>query len=248
MAFSHLFTKQASSYRKFRPVYPEALFDFLAKQCRGTRLAWDCGTGNGQAARALAKRFSKVIATDVAEAQIREAVEEERVSFLVAPAEAVPLETGSVDLVTVAQAVHWFQLEKFYAEARRVLAPGGLIAIWGYGYFTTTSTLQATLDEYGRRTLGDYWTGPIKLVQEGYRNLPFPFEKVGAPTFTISADWNLAQLKGYFDSWSATQAYKDAHGGLDPFELLAPKLATLWGPPEKTVRFDWEIFLKVGRV
>jgi SAM-dependent methyltransferase len=241
----HSFDKQAATYRKFRPTYPEALYDFLAGLCPKREIAWDVGTGNGQAAAPLAKRFEKVVATDVAEGQISEATPIPGVTFLVCPAEKAPVERA--DLVTVAQAVHWFDLDRFYAEVKRVLGPDGVIAVWGYGFIRTEEPLNALLDHYGRNTLGPYWSEKVRDLQDGYRKLPFPFTEIETPRFIMTQDWNYSQLRGYFDSWSAAQIYKDSHGGRDPFELVRREVETAWQSPEKTYRFEWSLSLKVGR-
>lgn len=249
MSFSHCFTKQAATYSKFRPTYPDTLFDFLAKESPGRELAWDVGTGNGQAARALAKRYSKVIATDVAEAQIREAIPEKNITFAVAPAEKSPLQDRSADVVTVGQAIHWFDLVAFYSEVRRVLRPGGLISAWSYDFFALEEKrLHRIFDEYARIFLAPYWSPRLKLVEQGYRNLPFPFTEVPAPELTLSFDWNYAQVRGYLDSWSASQSYKDKNGGQDPFETIRAEVETLWGEPARTFHFVWPLAFKVGRV
>jgi SAM-dependent methyltransferase len=248
MSYAHLFTKQSGSYSKFRPSYPEALFDFLAEECPRRELVWDVGTGNGQAARSLAHRFDKVIATDVAEAQIAAATPEPRVTFLVSPAEKSPLESGTADLVSVAQALHWFHLDAFYAEVRRVLRPGGLIAVWTYGWFTTDEPLHSLVDNYGKVFLGPYWTSRSKIVEEGYRSLPFPFAEVQAPRFQMSADWTYPQLRGYLDSWSATQLYKDREGGKDPYDTVRSRIEEAWGDPDRIHPIVWDLTLKVGRV
>ncbi len=249
MSYDKCFTKQAAAYRKFRPTYPQSLFDFLTAQSKHRDLVWDVGTGNGQAARALVKTFSKVIATDVAEAQIKEAVPEANITFVVAPAEKAPLDDRSADLVTVAQAIHWFELETFYREVRRVLKPGGLVAAWSYNFSSLEDkTLHKIIDDYGRIFLGPYWSSRLKVVHDDYRSLPFPFTPVEAPRLTLSFDWSYEQLKGYFDSWSVTQSYKDANGGKDPFETIRGDVKKAWGNLERKVAVVWPMTLKVGRL
>lgn len=249
MSYDKCFTKQAAVYSKFRPTYPHTIYDYLNTEVERHNLAWDVGTGNGQAARALAKTFSQVIATDVAEAQIKEAAPEKNISFLVAPAEKSPLDSYTADLVTVAQAIHWFDLDAFYKEVRRVLRPGGLVSAWSYNFFALKEpALHKLLDDYGRIFLGSYWAPRIKLVHDDYKSLPFPFEELPAPKVELAHDWNYPQLKGYLDSWSAAQSYKDANGGKDPFETIRREVEKAWGDPERVVPVVWPMAFKVGRV
>lgn len=246
-AFADHFTSVAADYASFRPTYPAALFAWLADIVPGRALAWDCAAGSGQASRGLAAHFERVIATDASAAQIAAAASHPRVEYRVAPAEASGLPDGVVDLVTVAQALHWFDLDRFYAEARRVLKPGGVLAVWTYGVLSVAGeAVDARARAFYRETVGPYWPPERRHVESGYRTLPFPFAELETPAFRMEASWSLPELLGYFRSWSATARYL-AERGHDPVEALAAELAPLWGssPDHRTI--TWPLALRVGR-
>ena len=175
---SNPFGAVAAHYAAFRPTYPAALFAWLAAESPGRTLAWDCATGSGQAALALAEHFEQVVATDVSAEQLAHAGRHPRVRYARAPAEASPLDDASADLVTVAQALQWFDLDAFFAEVDRVLRPGGLLAAWTYLLFETSPEVDAIILRYYRETLGPYWAWERRLVEEGYASVAFPFEAV----------------------------------------------------------------------
>jgi SAM-dependent methyltransferase len=246
MTFRDHFSRQASTYAAYRPHYPEALFDHLAALVPRHELAWDCATGSGQAALGLAPHFTRVIATDASAAQIAHATPHPRVEYRVAPAEASGLEAASVDLVTVAQALHWFDVDAFYAEVRRVLAPGGALAVSVYGDVELDDPeLDYTVRDFNHGTVGRYWPPERALVDTSYTTLPFPFARVATPTFTLEQRWTLAELAGYLRSWSATTRYIAAHGH-DPLPDLERMLAASWGDPERRRRVRWPFTLLVG--
>ncbi len=202
------FSGHADRYEAFRPSYPESLFAYLASLCLTRELAWDCATGNGQAAVALAPYFRNVVATDASRKQIDQARQREHIRYLVAPAEDVPLESASVDLVSVAQALHWLDLPRFYAEVRRVVRPGGILAVWCYELHSITPEVDAVIRRFYTDIVGSYWPPECRLVEEGYQTLPFPFDELTPPGFQMTQSWDLAHLMGYLDSWSATQRYR----------------------------------------
>ncbi|QKT04744.1 class I SAM-dependent methyltransferase [Ectothiorhodospiraceae bacterium 2226] len=243
--FPDHFSARAGAYAAFRPRYPDALFAFLAQTCRARTLAWDCATGNGQAAVGLAAHFPRVLATDASAAQIAQAQAHPRIAYRVARAEASGLADASVDLLTVAQALHWFDLPAFYAEARRVLKPHGVIAVWTYGAFRFESrALDALMQDFYANTLGPYWPPARVHVETGYRRLAFPFEEFGAPAFTLDARLTREALLGYLGTWSAVGRFK-AQRGWDPVEELATQLDAVWGEAvEHSVR--WPLKLRVG--
>jgi SAM-dependent methyltransferase len=161
-------------------------------------------------------------------------------------AEALPTADASVGLVAVAQAIHWFDFERFYAECRRVLVPGGIVAAWTYTVFRTGGELDAVVDRFYHGTIGPYWPPERELVQQRYRTIPFPWQEIGPPPFTLQTDWTLDQVIGYFASWSSVQRYKDAHDGADPLPSVREALSAVW-PIASTVRLNWPLYLRVGR-
>lgn len=247
MSFKDHFSAQAPDYARYRPNYPDSLFAWLAAQAPARGLAWDCGTGNGQAAIGLAPHFARVIATDPSASQLASAERRDNVEYRCVPAEASGLDAASIDLLTVAQAIHWFDLERFHAEARRVLRPGGVIAAWTYTLLDVEAGVDALVSDYYRNVVGPYWPPERKLVDDRYRSLPFPFDPVGAPAFAISTEWSLDDLLGYLGTWSATRAYMKAKG-TDPLIELGRRLAPLW--PDRTMKktLRWPLHLRVGRV
>lgn len=246
MTFKDHFSSYAGSYAAFRPQYPQALFDFVSGLPAQRRLAWDAGTGNGQAAVDLGDRFARVIATDASSEQLARAIPHPHVEYRQMRAEQSGLPAGSVDLVTVATAVHWFHFDEFYTEVARVLAPGGAIAVWAYFYPTTDPEVQPLLDRLARQIVGPYWPPERTYVNEKYRNLPFPFPEVAAPSFFIENRWRLPRLLDYIQTWSAYQRYVQAEGS-DPVEPIRAELVSAWGDPEQPRDLRWEIFCRAGR-
>lgn len=241
------FAPVATSYADFRPSYPRALFDWLATLVPHHDLAWDCAAGSGQASVDLAVNFQRVVATDASLAQIEAAAPHPRIEYRVAPAEASGLPPASVDLITVAQALHWFDLAGFYAEARRVLRPGGVLAVWTYGVLTVEgSAVDAIVQHFYHQTVGPYWPPERMHVETGYRLLPFPFTEITAPSFAMEALWSLPQLLGYFRSWSATGRYI-AERGSDPVTALEQQLARHWGDATLHRQVTWPLSLRVAR-
>jgi SAM-dependent methyltransferase len=241
------FTPVASEYAGFRPRYPEALLAWLAGRAPAHSCAWDCATGNGQVAVDLARHFKQVVATDVSEAQLAAATHQPGVDYRLAPAEACGLADDSVDLVTVAQALHWLDLARFYAEVIRVLRPGGLLAVWSYGFLETDDAAinHCIRDDY-HAIIKPFWPNERRHVEEGYRSLAFPFPEIQAPTFELTATWTLGALLGYLRSWSATARYRAAHG-IDPVASFGSRLAPVWGLPETCRTIRWPLSLRVGR-
>lgn len=245
--FCDHFAPVATSYADFRPRYPRELFAWLASLVPCRELAWDCAAGSGQASIDLAEHFAQIVATDASRAQIDAALAHPRIDYRVAPAEASGLKDASVDLVTVAQALHWFDLAGFYAEVRRVLRPGGVLAVWTYGVLTVEGPeVDALVQHFYHDTVGPYWPPERAHVENGYRSLPFPFAEIIAPPFAMAANWTLPQLLGYFRSWSATGRFA-AVNGYDPVAVLEQQLKPLWGDVERVRQVTWPLALRVGR-
>jgi SAM-dependent methyltransferase len=208
---------------------------------------WECACGSGQATLDLAARFARVIATDGSREQITAAPPHSRVEYRVATAEDCGLEDNSVDLVAVAQAIHWFKLEKFYAEVKRTLRPGGVIAVWAYGInHVEGKEIDQLVQEYYSETVGPYWPPERHIVEAEYRTIPFPFAELPSRRFDIEVEWTLEQLLGYYSSWSATNRYIKANG-TNPIEPLAVALKPLWGGVERKRRVRWPVALRAGR-
>jgi SAM-dependent methyltransferase len=246
MSFKDHFSGHADAYERFRPVYPEALFDFLARLAPRRELAWDCGTGNGQAARALAGYFVGVIATDASAEQIALAHGPANIRFSVVPAEDSGIAAGSVDLVTVAQAFHWFDQARFFAEVQRVLRPGGIVCLWSYGRMTIAPKVDLVITRFYRETVGPYWPAERAQVEAGYAYARLPFTELPPPAFTMAADWTLDEVLGYLQTWSATQRYIRERGE-NPLEPLRETLGPAWGESSRRRRVRWPLSLRIGR-
>lgn len=240
------FSPVAAQYAAFRPGYPPALFDWLASLTPQQERVWDCGAGSGQATLPLAARFTEVIATDISAAQLAGAPTRPNVAYRIAPAEQSGLPDASCDLVTVAQALHWFDLPKFHAEVRRVLKPQGIYAAWGYNRLQVEdAAIQAALDRFYFQTVGPYWPPERAIVESGYRDLAFPYARIDTPAFSLHQEWPMEHLLGYLRSWSAVARYR-AVQGLDPVTPLATELGPLW-PHGVSRSVEWPLFLYAGR-
>jgi SAM-dependent methyltransferase len=247
MAFKDHFSQLAAQYSAFRPTYPPAIFDYLAQLCPERQSAWDCACGNGQATVALAERFQAVIATDASPQQLAAAPPRPNVEYRVAPAEQSGIAAETVDLVTVAQALHWFDLDLFYGEVQRVLKTTGVLAVWTYGLLHVEGDeVEALLQEFYQDTVGPYWPPERRLVEEGYRGLAFPFAELSSPPFNMQERWDRAHLLGYLRTWSATARYVDDKG-LDPVAALEERLGSLWVDPQSARTVSWPLALRVGR-
>lgn len=244
--FKDHFSTASDRYAAYRPDYPAALYDWLAGLCREHETVWDCATGSGQAAVGLATHFRRVIATDASSEQIHHALPHPAIDYRVAPAEVSGLDDGSVDLVSVAQAAHWFDLPRFYTEATRVLKPGGVLALWGYGRLVLPGELDASFRRFYADTIGPYWPVERKHIDDGYRSLPFPFAEIDAPAFFIEVTWTLDRLLDYVSTWSAVKRYHAAQT-LDPLPALRAALEPHWHDTNAAMRLRWPIFLRVGR-
>lgn len=246
MSFKDHFSGHADDYTRYRPTYPAELFAWLAQQVPAHVLAWDCATGNGQAALGLAAHFEAVIATDASANQITSATAHPCVRYAVAPAEGSGIAAHSVDLITVGQALHWFDFPRFYAEAARVLKPKGVLAAWSYGLMQVSPAVDAAVWRLYEPIVGPCWPPERRYVEEQYRTLPFPLEEIAAPAFAMAAEWTLAQLTGYLGTWSAVQRYRQERGA-DPLALIADELAAAWGAAETLRHVRWPLFMRVGR-
>ncbi|MCS6809433.1 MAG: class I SAM-dependent methyltransferase [Bacteroidota bacterium] len=244
MCFPNHFSALAHKYVQYRPGYPDALFAFLASQVREPSCAWDCGTGNGQAALGLARHFHRVIATDASPEQLAVAIQHPNIEYRLAQAESSGLATASIDVCTVAQALHWFNLEKFYQEVRRVVRSGGILAVWAYAQSTVTPDVDAVISAI-YRWLRPYFPPERRWIDEHYTTIPFPFPELSAPAFSMSALWTLEEMLGYYSSWSAIAAYQREHGH-SPLPTIEHALRTVWTQPRMLVQ--WTLHLRIGRI
>jgi ubiquinone/menaquinone biosynthesis C-methylase UbiE len=246
MAFQDHFSTQSEEYARFRPRYPAALFEWLASVAPGRALAWDCGTGNGQAAVALADHFEQVIASDPSAEQIAHAEPHARIRYVIGAAEEPPAEAQGVDLVTCAQAYHWLDHVRFCDALRRVMRPDGILAAWGYGLASITPEVDGIIFEYYSGIVGPYWPPDRTHIENHYRSLPFPADEIPVPSFTMTAEWSLDALLGYLDTWSATRRYQVAHRR-HPLDDIRERLQTAWAGSElRSVR--WPLFIRAARL
>ncbi|HAZ11234.1 MAG: hypothetical protein A2X86_08320 [Bdellovibrionales bacterium GWA2_49_15] len=244
-----LFSKQANLYSRYRPQYPDALYKFLLSHCAKKELAWDCATGNGQAALDLARFFTKVIATDLSERQIKSAVRAENVEYRVLKAEeSLGVKDHSIDLITVAQALHWFDLDKFYAEVKRVLRPTGIFATWAYAFHLPIQpNIDSSLTDFYFNILGPFWKKNNKLIFDNYKELSFPFREIATPEIYLEVNWSLEDLIGYFRTWSSTQLFID-QSQIDPTLELYEKVLPYWGAASEKKILKWRLIFKVGEL
>lgn len=244
-----LFSKQSTLYSQYRPRYPDQLYEFILNNCPGRNLAWDCGTGNGQAAVHLSRYFKSVIATDISEVQIRNAIKAENVDYMVLKAEEpAAAEPSTVDLITVAQALHWFDLDKFYQEARRVLRPNGIFATWGYAFHSPIDkSIDPFLERFYFDILGPFWKPNNKLLWDNYEKLEFPFREIATPKIDLEVIWSLDDLLKYFKTWSSTQIYTDKTK-TDPTVELFANLLPHWGEASARKMLKWRLAFRVGKL
>ena len=247
MNFKDHFSGHSDLYLKARPHYPEVLFAWVAGQASARGCAWDAGCGNGQASVALAGHFQRVIATDPSEKQIGNALADPHVEYRNEPAEHTSVEARSVDAITVAQALHWFDLPAFVAEVRRVAKPGALFAAWCYANCSVTPAIDRVIAHLYDGILGAYWSPERRLVDEGYASLDIPFVPVATPALEMRVDWNARQLLAYLESWSAAQRYMHATDQ-DAVAAVADELIAAWGDAEQPRPVRWMLAVRAARV
>ena len=243
-----MFGGHAALYEAARPTYPQALYEYITRLCATTERVWDCATGTGQAARPLAKYFDTVFATDVSEQQISEAKGSENILYSTQSSESTNFSDNTFDLVTVAQALHWFDYEKFWNEVDRVLKPQGVFVAWGYDWTKINFDIDFLLQDNLYSLLDVYWNPKAKILWGGYETeeVKFPYERIDTPAFSIELNWNLDQLFQYFLSWSSVQAYIKENG-TELIENAKAHVTTVWGDPNETKLIQWPIHMLVGR-
>ncbi|HEY1115385.1 MAG TPA: class I SAM-dependent methyltransferase [Chitinophagaceae bacterium] len=242
-----LFSEQASLYARYRPTYPDELFNYITSFVPDRETVWDCATGNGQAAVKLSRYFKKVIATDISEAQLSKATPGENITYLLAPAERTPFADNTFDLITIATAYHWLNWEQFRAEATRVGKPGAVVAAWTYyNLLTDDESLDALFHHFYKEIIHPYWDYERRYVDERYETVAFDFEPLPSRPFHSQLPWTREHFKGYLESWSAVQRYKETHH-TSPLALIEEDLARIW-PVGETKKITFPIALRLGRI
>lgn len=239
------FSGHADLYAQYRIDYPPDLYDFIFSFTNKRQTAWDCATGNGQVAGALAEVFERVDATDISDTQLALAVQKPTIHYQLSPAEQTPFADHSFDLITVAQALHWFDTSVFHQEVHRVAKPGAVIAEWGYGLVQLNDTLDPIMLDFYRNRIGPYWDPQRQFIDNAYATLLFPFADAQRANFTARRTWSLERFMNYLRTWSAVRQYIHENEE-DPVTGLGEELRPLWGDGEREVRFP--IFLRIGRV
>ena len=240
------FSSQSDQYAKYRPGYPSDFFEYLYTILPGREAAWDCGTGNGQVAFELAKVMEVVFATDISQSQIDNAADAPNIFYSVQPAEATGFPDRQFDLIVVAQAIHWFNFDKFYAEVRRTAKKGALLVVTGYGKVRVSAEIDKIVDDFYRDVIGPYWDKERRYVDEDYLTIPFPFDEIQTPVFVNRLNWTADHLIGYLKTWSAVKHFSKQNG-YNPVDDLRPDIDRSWGPqPERDVRFP--LLLRIGRI
>jgi SAM-dependent methyltransferase len=244
--FKDHFSQGSANYAMSRPDYPPELAAFLAQAAPGRELALDCGCGTGQLSLLLAEHFGQVVGTDASAQQIRAASPHPRVTYRVAPAETSGLEPRSADLITAAQAAHWFEMGAFYQEARRVAKPGALLALITYGVLHVEGDAEPSVQDFYWKTIAPYWPPERRHVEAGYRSLAFPFEEIAIPPMEIRRLWTRDQFMDYVETWSAVRQVEKA-GQRALVDAFAAQLAALW-PDGEGRAVHWPITVRAAYV
>ncbi len=249
MSFKDHFSSHAKNYAKYRPTYPQSLYDGIFNHIQNFDLAWDCGTGNGQVAIELAKKFEKVIATDASKQQIDHAIPHLKVEYHVSKSENIFLPDNSLDLLTVGQALHWFHFDKFFDEVKRVVKPGGIFTCWSYKYLTINKDLDEVLYKFFD-LIEDYWPPERDHVAAEYKSIPFSkdFEALDFPSIFIERDMTAEETLGYLRTWSGVKNYKLKHNGEDPLDIIQPEFYKNWGNINHTKVIKHPLITKLFRI
>jgi SAM-dependent methyltransferase len=248
MSFIDLFSDRSDLYVTARPHYPESLYEFLASciSISSRARVWDCGAGNGQSSISLVEYFAEVYATDASEQQIANAIQKKCVFYSVQPAEETSFVDDYFDFVTVAQALHWFELDRFWIEVTRVLKSGGIFAAWGYDWFSISPEIDRVIQESILDLIAPYWLPQAHLIWDGYRDVGFPFEPISVPPMTMKVLWNLPELLNYMYTWSATRQCVEQQG-TEFFDILSKRLVNVWGQTEERKEILMNFHLIAGR-
>ena len=238
------FSEHASQYATYRPTYPKSLYDFIFSHIEKFDTAWDCGTGNGQVARDLSMKFKEVYTTDISEKQLANGYQRNTIFYSKAGEETI-FSNHQFDLITVAQAIHWFDIQKFYDEVGRVAKVNAVLAVWGYSLLNVSPEIDKLLTHFYAQVVGPYWDTERKLIDEQYKNIPFPFKEIRTPEFKFSFEWTLEEFRGYISTWSSVQKYIQANQ-VNPVEDFIAEVQPLWKGERQTITFP--LFMRLGRV
>lgn len=240
------FSTQSDKYAKYRPTYPSDLFEFLNFKIQDKHNAWDCGTGNGQVAFELAKTFDYVFATDISQSQIDNALQADNIFYSVQPAEKTDFDNGLFDLIIVAQAIHWFDFDRFYSEVRRTAKENALLCVVGYGKLEISKQIDNVIANFYNNVIGKYWDKERKYIDENYKTIPFPFDEIQTPKFLNTQNWTIEHLIGYLNTWSAVKHFVKQNG-YNPIDKLQSEIEIIWGN-EQTKQVRFPLLLRIGKI
>lgn len=240
------FSSQSDQYALYRPTYPASVYPFLLSLVKCNICAWDVGTGNGQVAVELAPFFEKIIASDISSAQLQVAPSVSNVEYIVCRAESTPFQSNSFDLITVAQAIHWFNFDQFYNEVKRVAKPDALLVVMGYGNIKVSPAVDEVINHLYKNITAPYWDNERTYLDENYTTIPFPFNEIIPPPFSMDLKWSIDSLKGYLNTWSGLK-HCVRITGRDPISEINDDLLKAWGDDaEKTVSFPF--LLRIAKI
>jgi ubiquinone/menaquinone biosynthesis C-methylase UbiE len=239
------FSDKSDKYAKYRPTYPQEMLDFILSLLDKKENAWDCGTGTGQIAIELSKEFNNVYATDISKTQLDNAIKKDNIFYSVQSAEKTNFNNKTFDLITVAQAIHWFDFDKFYFEVKRTLKDNGLIAVIGYGLIQIDEKVDEIILDFYKNVVGSYWDKERKYIDENYKTIPFPFNEIEAPEFYIKSEWTFEHLLGYFETWSAIKHFIQANQ-YNPVDNIFDKLKEAWGN-DLSKKITFPVLLRIGK-
>lgn len=244
--FKDHFSDKSVQYRQYRPQYPRELFRYLASIAPSTNKAWDCACGTGQSAQGLKEYFKDVIATDASKNQIEQAKQAQNITYKISAAEKTNLQNGEIDVITVAQALHWLDLPAFFKETDRVLTDKGILAVWTYNLMKINREIDKIINRLYHEVLGQYWPPERTMVEDGYKSIDFPFNRITPPSFTMRADWNLDQFLGYLETWSALKKYAQNNSPRE-IELCFDEIKASWKNPGSTHTVTWPLTVILRR-
>ena len=240
------FSQQSADYARYRPVYPDAYFEFILSITKERNTAWDCGAGNGQVAEKLSMYFDKIYATDISAQQIEQAVPNEKIEYSVQPAEQTNFPDGFFDLIVAAQAVHWFDFDRFYTEVNRTLKKDGIISVLGYNRPVIVPEVDEIITRFYQTIVGPYWDKERKYIDEHYQTIPFPFEEVESPKLQIVFEWSFKQLVGYLGTWSAVKHFTKEKE-YNPVTEISNALKIAWGNEAEGKSVCFPVMMRTGR-